>query len=554
MKRSIGLIVVLLGFFLFTIPLLGADISIEKAVQTANQEIGWEHFKLDKVNKDIWDKYEVLVYGSPETVPAKDQDKTNGEYRYLGYTPLGELMPNPNFPPDDPASTVINNWSWIKEPWTVEALNVRKILSWDNLQENEPYIKEALDEKYGSLFQYNTAPKNAENWYQVTKVLQPRTSVTPGLGRLWHNWNGSYWYITVIIPCEITDIEVTNITNTNPVQPDTDQTANATFRNNGDKEATFEAQYYMNETLIKNENITLNPGGSINKSFEWKAPGKPQQVTLKAYAVPIPEERRTDNNQKTCTIDVITIKPPQSLPCQEKPSVSNSWDELYTWQVHHSDTCIDEKGEEYDCSWTETLWATPEYTETLSATVSINTKQGIPTDRNNPKPSDRESRGSWEIIPWSYKNGLNPNEVTRAGYGFEVTVKTTYTNDWETKVPSGASPHGGTYKGPNKVIADFYDTKGNFVQRIELVPTKGKAGDNNITWELPMKSSRLPDGTYIYERKHYTDVKIPDGRYWVKVTVSEAGKTDLCLIQKEYVTIYGDMYDDIYTRPSSENE
>ena len=247
-------------------------------------------------------------------------------------------------------------------------------------------------------------------------------------------------------------------------------------------------------------------------------------------------------------------KAPQDLPCAEKPSITNTWQELYQWQIYHPSSYTNENGNTVDDSWWETLYATPTYTETLKATLTVNTKQGIPTDWDNPKETDRESRASWEIIPYAKKNGLNPNEITRSGYGFEIKLQTTYNNDWEDHVPAGAAAHGGTYKGPDKAEAEFYDTQGRFVKRITLVPTKGKAGDKNITWELPLARFTFSNGETIYERKHYTDINIPDGKYLVKVTVSGAGKTDLCLIQKKYVTIYGDLYDDIYTRVSTKDE
>lgn len=252
---------------------------------------------------------------------------------------------------------------------------------------------------------------------------------------------------------------------------------------------------------------------------------------------------------------------PESLPCQNKPSITCTWEELYTWEVTHSSSSVDPiTGKVTYDSWTETKWATPTYSETLTANLSVNTKQGIPTDPDNPKESDRESRGSWEIIPDcnspspKYRDhdiriyGINPNEVTRAGYGFEVTLETTYKNDWETKVPAGASPHGGTFHGPTKAVVQFYNTKGFLVKEVNLVPIQGNAGGKSISWELPDINHTYPDGETITERKHYTDVKNPDGVYLVRVIVSGAGKTDMCLIRDKYVYIYGCMWDDIYTR------
>lgn len=239
---------------------------------------------------------------------------------------------------------------------------------------------------------------------------------------------------------------------------------------------------------------------------------------------------------------------PESLPCYQGSSISNTWEELYTWEVTHSSTSTDPlTGETTTDYWTETKWAAPTYRETLSAELMVNTKQGT-------KNGGRESRGAWEIIPWAASQGLNPNEVTRSGYGFEVKVQTHYSNDWETKVPSGADGKGGSFQGPVKVAVDFYDTGGRFVETVQMVPTAGQTGGANTTWELPRESYTFADSTTISERKHYTGVNIPDGKYLVRVTISGAGKTDLCLIQRKNITIYKDMWEDNYTRPSTLEE
>jgi hypothetical protein len=241
-------------------------------------------------------------------------------------------------------------------------------------------------------------------------------------------------------------------------------------------------------------------------------------------------------------------EPPEELPCYQGSSISNTWEELYIWEVSRSSTTTDPlTGETTTEYWTETKWATPTYRETLSAELMVNTKQGI-------KNGGRESRGAWEIMPWATAQGLNPNEVTRSGYGLEVKVRTHYTTDWETKIPSGAGGKGGSFQGATKVTADFHDTGGRFVERVQLVPTAGRAGDREITWELPKESYTFSDGTTVSERKHYTDVSIPNGKYLVRVSITGAGKTGLCLIQKKNITIYKDLWEDSFTRPSTREE
>lgn len=294
----------------------------------------------------------------------------------------------------------------------------------------------------------------------------------------------------------------------------------------------LESQLYLFDKEFA-ENIKRDWQKELVQGWRWYLP-----VHLTFYGTPKVQEPP----------EPPIVEPPKSMPCQEKREITRTWEELYSWKITRHKTKTDPKtGKKKHKTWTETRYATPTYTETFSADLTLNTKQGDPED-------SRESRGAWEIIPWSNNHRLDPNKVTRSGYGFEVKVVTKYTNDWESHVPAKATPHGGTYHGPTKCIAEFFNNKGHCVQRKELVPSQGKAGEYNIIWELPARKYKFSDGTSAWERKHYTDVKTLDGKYWVKVTVSGAGKTDMCLIRKDFITIYGDMYDDSYTRPSTKDE
>lgn len=186
------------------------------------------------------------------------------------------------------------------------------------------------------------------------------------------------------------------------------------------------------------------------------------------------------------------------------------------------------------------------YSESLTLETEVNTKQGIATDLNHPKASDRESRGSWEIIPYAKKSGKDPNAITRAGYGFELTVNTKYKTDWETKVPKGlggtARPIGGTYYGPDHVYAYVYDTQGKQVGSIELEKTSGNR--NTATWQFPKKTVNSASGASYTDRKFYTNMKSQDGKYSVKIVSSQAGKSGFSVCGTETVEIYGSVHDD----------
>lgn len=243
--------------------------------------------------------------------------------------------------------------------------------------------------------------------------------------------------------------------------------------------------------------------------------------------------KTTDNGTWTVSYPLITGYPTKTR--------------TVTWTDNQGNTSS--KSESYT-DYSDPIWETRNvaYSESLSADLTLNTKQGIPTKQGVDDPSYRESRGSWEIIPWAAKNGLNPNEVTRAGYGFEIKVTTKYTNDWETKVPKGlagtAKPIGGQYYGPASVHARIYDSKGKYVKRIELEKTSGDR--NSATWEIPEETFRSKGAKpfTVTERKFYTDVMAPDGKYTIVIASDNAGQTGLTVCATKYVTIYGSMYDD----------
>lgn len=194
-------------------------------------------------------------------------------------------------------------------------------------------------------------------------------------------------------------------------------------------------------------------------------------------------------------------------------------------------------------------WRTQEveYREQLNISAAVNTKQGIATDLQRPKESDRESRGSWEIIPWSKNKGIDPNTVTRAGYGFEIKATTGYWTNWEKSVPEGllntAVPIGGEYFGPDEVTATIYNSKGDPVKNVKLEKTSGDRF--NATWELPEQTVTSESGKTYRDRKFYTNINDPDGKYTVKIYTGAAGMHNLIACKEITVQIYGSMYDDV---------
>lgn len=310
--------------------------------------------------------------------------------------------------------------------------------------------------------------------------------------------------------------------------------------------------YETKRTLPANQ--TVNVGG-----FTWS--GAIGTHNISVHVDPFdesPDKDRSNNRASTGCNITAAESAEQSVTGCTNPNASSSWDVTY-WIItgyptkSYTSSYTDANGNtqtytNYYTDYSDPIWAprTVIYSESLNVSLEVDTKQGIPTDKKNPKESDRESRGSWEIIPWAAKQGLKPNEVTRAGYGIEVKATTKYTTDWEKKVPSGLegipTRFGGAYTGPTEVWAFFWDTKGDYVTKKQLVKT---SGDNmTATWELPEERFRFSTGEEIWERKHYTAKETPDGKYRVKIMAKFAGRNQLVACADKIVTIYGSMYDD----------
>ncbi|MGG3278963.1 CARDB domain-containing protein [Paenibacillus solani] len=320
--------------------------------------------------------------------------------------------------------------------------------------------------------------------------------------------------------------------------------------------------YEVRKTLPANQVTTVGP-------FTWTGTS-PGVHNISVHVDPDKEKPDKDRTNNIATTGCRVNAPsggsggnggngggPGSGDCQEK-AVGN-WTVTYPLITgYHTKTrevsWTDANGKSHSSTETYTdysdpIWETRDvtYQENLSIVSKVDTKQGISTNLNNPKESDRESRGSWEIIPYAGKTGTDPNTITRAGYGFEIKVDTKYTTDWETKVPKGlentAKPIGGTYHGPETVSAAIYDTKGRLVKTVALEKTGG--GKDSATWELPEVTVKSDSGKTYKDRKFYTSVDSPDGNYTVRITTGPAGARGISVCSVKTIEIFGSMYDDV---------
>lgn len=341
-------------------------------------------------------------------------------------------------------------------------------------------------------------------------------------------------------------------------------TISAKVKNVGTKTASnVLIRFYDNQTQIYEARKTLPANQVVTVGgFSWTG-SKTGVHTISVHVDPLKEAEDSDrtNNIATTGCSVSESGSGSGGSCTKTTS-DNNWSVTYSLITgYHTKTgsysWTDKDGKSHTSTYTYTDYSDPiwetrnvSYKESLKVSTEVNTKQGIATDPKNPKKSDRESRGSWEIIPWAKRNGIDPNEVTRSGYGFELKVTTNYQTDWETKVPVGlegtAKKIGGEYVGPKpgEVIAKIYNTKGNWVETVTLERTSG-SNVGQAVWQLPKVKHKFADGEEVEERKYYTDKNWADGKFNVVVVVNASGSQgNLEVCSTEKLTIYGSMYDD----------
>ena len=280
-----------------------------------------------------WNDHQALSYGEP----FGTYNQSKKQYGDLGYNPNGIEFPNPDYPADHEATTMLNKWDWIQYPWNDFGLDIYSLA--DKTLEDRAELREkiiaGIKQNYPGLFE-----PGSTHWEEYVLVVQASTRYTWGYGRMWHRWDSNgdgakeNWYTTIPLRPDIihriTDIEVTGITNACPVETGSKQYAAATFQNNGNMTEEFQVNYYVEDTIANTATISLEPGEIQEDGFEWTAPSAAGTVTLKAEAVPLPQEKDITNNIETTNVN---ITGPAPVTCPEKSKVTGSWNVTYTWKI-----------------------------------------------------------------------------------------------------------------------------------------------------------------------------------------------------------------------------
>ncbi|NJD04578.1 MAG: hypothetical protein FIA99_18730, partial [Ruminiclostridium sp.] len=138
--------------------------------------------------------YRVIVYGSPSSVPGNEGPTYNKnlgtyEYRYLGFDSAGNKFSNERYPDDADLGVALADKAWIFEPW-----NAGLCIATD--YSKSPDCTEDINEiaeKYGFT-------PGGGSFFGYGNVQSYPTLLAPGSFRMWHLYNGSYWYQTFEIP------------------------------------------------------------------------------------------------------------------------------------------------------------------------------------------------------------------------------------------------------------------------------------------------------------------------------------------------------------------
>ncbi|HWO75031.1 MAG TPA: hypothetical protein VNM69_03820 [Bacillus sp. (in: firmicutes)] len=150
-------------------------------------------------------------------------------------------------------------------------------------------------------------------------------------------------------------------------------------------------------------------------------------------------------------------------------------------------------------------------------------------------------------------NTLSPSQV-KAGYGFDLKVHTSYTNEYY-----GPS----SWKGPTKVVAYFPQADSFLPTEVELEPLKS-AGSWENDWVLPKVWVEKFSGNMFYDKndvnrdstdtlldggnKWYTPFKRKDGAYNFKIVAYYAGKNNLKDCTSQCVIIKGSPFEEHVVR------
>ncbi|MFZ5632131.1 MAG: Athe_2463 domain-containing protein [Bacillota bacterium] len=278
--------------------------------------------------------YWVLAYGGEHGT----YDHNQGEYRYLGYTALGESYTNWLFRPDFSGSIDINNANWIEKPEEKKYVNQfvtqimgekeeLKVNNFDRLRSTQKYREHIAWGLYLlSVYQPDYYKLDVENlldrdWENCVHILQPPTKYMFGAGRMFR-WmpDGTMRYMDVpLLPDYLLQFDLSaDITEESfRGTPGEVIESTATFALN--KEAfygeTAKLRLYMKTAAGETElsfapvdpakkmngnQYTFQPGEKLEVKFSFTVPSEPAEIVARIDRVSNMRywiEKNTANNE-----------------------------------------------------------------------------------------------------------------------------------------------------------------------------------------------------------------------------------------------------------------
>jgi len=204
-KNLVIFLILLLSFYTGIIAMSIPDEMIQSYNEIGRLNYRWEGIDIKYYDTEIWQAKNVLVISALEGIEniidenGRTNTNKNGEYRYLGYNPVGYLINNPDYADDNVGKEIINQYKWMKNDEML--LNIAPYISTpEDLNFYKKEIFYFLEQEYGQRFDERDDPMK---WLARARVIVPVSEYGRGVIRFVHEWdsdkNGSpeEWYITV---------------------------------------------------------------------------------------------------------------------------------------------------------------------------------------------------------------------------------------------------------------------------------------------------------------------------------------------------------------------
>lgn len=214
-KKYIVIIVIAIALFVLSLSYTMAAGVISSEMQETYDTLSLRYpsystgYTINDFSTDVWDTRNILVLDVPfSTITEADgtlNHMAGGEWKYIGVTPTGEPVNNPDYLDTITGSAVINTYTWNQNGDPNTKIDTT-LFSTDEIDFFGRAIFEFLETEYGTRFDNRDNP---EDWIKRAIVLIPPTRYGRGVLRFEHEWDSDgdgileTWYLTVNMKSEI---------------------------------------------------------------------------------------------------------------------------------------------------------------------------------------------------------------------------------------------------------------------------------------------------------------------------------------------------------------